>query len=77
MSVIPGLPWYLASHWTSGGQVPKAFFLIMILVTYGLIALLGIGAYRLLRGGPAGTGGGDEGPGGRVGGRDGSAGRSG
>lgn len=40
----------LATHWTSGGQLPKAFVIIMLGVTYGLIVLLGIGAYRLLKG---------------------------
>ena len=44
-------PLELASHWTSGAQLPKAFLLIMLGVTYGLIVLLGIGAYRLLKGG--------------------------
>ncbi|HEY8488967.1 MAG TPA: hypothetical protein VIL38_07830 [Thermaerobacter sp.] len=40
----------LATHWTSGGQLPKAFVIIMLGVTYGLIVLLGVGAYRLLKG---------------------------
>ncbi|HEY8418383.1 MAG TPA: hypothetical protein VIK93_10175 [Limnochordales bacterium] len=40
----------LATHWTSGGQLPKEFLIIMLGVTYALILLLGIGAYRLLKG---------------------------
>lgn len=43
----PELMW--ASHWTTGDQLPPAFFLILIGATYALIAVLGFGVYRLLR----------------------------
>jgi len=43
----PEMMW--ASHWTTGRELPASFFLIMIGATYALIAVLGVGAYRLLR----------------------------
>ena len=58
-----GPAWYLATHWTSGGELPKSFLIMMLGVTYGLIVLLGVVIYRVLRGGgDAGAGTGDEGP---------------